>query len=144
MRIHLSRFILILSLVLYFCSCQNRISLSCANFGVNLQRIHFKVVEKAENWYPNGDGEFFVRLSLSSAQEDELKNLLNQMNVSGAIKMPMLSQHEKLMSGKGAKYVKNLDTGLYLIDVDKSDSRNYSLIIYNEAKKELVIQTIVY
>ena len=34
--------------------------------------------------------------------------------------------------------------GLYLIDVDNSDSRNYSLIIYNEMEKELVIQAIVY
>ena len=58
--------------------------------------------------------------------------------------MPMLTQHKKLMSGKGANYVKCLDTGLYLIDIDESDSRNYSLIIYNEAKKELAIHIAVF
>ena len=66
------------------------------------------------------------------------------MKIAGALHMPMLSQHKKLMSGRGVNYVNNLDMGLYLIDVDNSDSRNYSLIIYNEMEKELVIQAIVY
>ena len=145
MRISLSRFAVLLSFVLCLCSCQQyRVCCICARFGVNLRGIPFKVVEKTEHWCPNGDGDLFVRVSFPSAQEDELNHISSQMRISGALEMPMLTQHKKLMSGKGANYVKCLDTGLYLIDIDESDSRNYSLIIYNEARKELVLQTMVY
>lgn len=58
--------------------------------------------------------------------------------------MPMLEQHKKIMSGKGIGYVRGLDSGLYLMDIDKSDPRNYSLIVYSETKKELAIQVVVY
>lgn len=143
-EVFLSRFVSLLCLVLCLCSCQERVSRICSSFGINLQQVQYQVVEKTENWYPNVDGELFVRLSFASTQEDELNYISSQMKTSGAIEMPILTQHEKLISGKGTNYVKSLDTGLYLLDVDKSDPRNYSLIIYNKAKKELVIQTIVY
>ena len=58
--------------------------------------------------------------------------------------MPMLKQHKKIMSRKGIGYVRGLDSGLYLMDIDKSDPRNYSLIVYSETKKELAIQVVVY
>lgn len=140
----LSRFVSLISLLLCLCSCQDRIDRICSHFGVNLQRTHYDVVEKTDKWHPNGDSELFVRLSFPSAHEDELNDILSQMKNSGAIEMPMLSQHSKLMSGKSVQYIRGLDTGLYLIDVDKNDSRNYNLIVFNEPKKELVIQTIVY
>ena len=129
MRNPLSRIVFLLSLALCFCSCQNRVGRICARFGINLQRIHYKVVEKTDNWYPNGDGELFVRLSLSLAQEEELNEVLSQMRLSGAIELPMFDQHAKLISGKNARSIKSLDTGIYLIDIDKQDSRNYSLIV---------------
>ena len=144
MRFPLSRFVFLISLALCFCSCQDRVGRICDRFGINLQRIHYKVVEKTDNWYPNSDGEFFVRLSFPLALKEELNDVSNQMKNAGAIAMPMLVQHSKRISGKNAQFVKNLDTGLYLIDVDKSDSRNYTIIVFDEVRKELVIQTIVY
>lgn len=144
MKILLSRFVSLLSITLCLCSCQDRISIICSHFGINLQRTHYIIEEKTDKWYPNGDGELFVRISFPTAQDKELNYILNQMKIAGALHMPMLSQHKKLMSGRGVNYVNNLDMGLYLIDVDNSDSRNYSLIVYNEMEKELVIQAIVY
>lgn len=136
--------VLLVSLVLCTSCSQDRISGICAHHGINLQRTHFKVVEKSEQWCPNGDGELFVRLSLSSTQKDRLNNIISQMKNSGAIEMPMLNQHAKVLSGKSANYVERLETGLYLIDVNKRDPRNYDLIVYDEAKKELIIQIVVY
>lgn len=144
MKILPSRFVIVLLLVFCSCSCQDRMSLICSRFGINLQRLRFDVVEKSEHWYPNGDGELFVRLSVASVPEDKLNEISNQMTSSGAIELPMLNQHAILMSGECANYVRHLDTGLYLIDVDRDDTRNYSLIVYNKAKKELIIQMIVY
>lgn len=131
-------------LCLVLSSCQDRIDQICSGFGINLQQIEYNVVEKTEKWYPNGDGELFVRLSLSTSQDGELDDISSQMSDSGAIEMPMLKQHEKIMSGKGIGYVRGLDSGLYLMDIDKSDPRNYSLIVYSETKRELAIQVVVY
>ena len=141
-NIALLRVVSMLCLVLS--SCQDRIDHICSGFGINLQQIEYNVVEKTEKWYPNGDGELFILLSFPTAQDGELNDISSQMSDSGAIEMPMLKQHKKIMSGKGIGYVRGLDSGLYLMDIDKSDSRNYSLIVYNEAKKELAIQIIVY
>ncbi len=144
MGITLSRVVSMLSLVLCLSSCQDRIDHICSGFGINLQQIEYKVVEKTEKWYPNGDGELFILLSFPTAQDSELNDISSQMSDSGAIEMPMLKQHKKIMSGKGIGYVRGLDSGLYLIDIDKSDPRNYSLIVYSETKKELAIQVVVY
>lgn len=140
----LLRYVSLLSLVLSLCSCQDRVGRICSHFGINVQQIHYAVVEKTENWYPNGDGELFIKLSIPSVHEDELNYIASQMKASGAIEMPMLNPHAKLITGKSINYVKSIDSGLYLIDIDKSDSRNYCLIVYNRDKRELVLQTIVY
>lgn len=140
----LSRLFLLLSLVFCCCSCQDRAGRIYAHFGVNLPRGHYEVVEKTDQWCPNGDGEFFVRLSMASAQESELNDLISQMLRSGAEELPMSNGHATLLSGESLRYVQNLESGFYLIDVDKNDSRNYSLVVYNEKDEELIVQTISY
>ena len=140
----LSRLFLLLSLVFCCCSCQDRTGRICAHFDISLPRGHYEVVEIAEQSYPNGDGEFFVRLSLASAQDYELNDIISQMRRSGAGELPMSSEHAEFISGKCAHYVEHLEKGFYLIDVDETDSRNYSLVVYNEKDKELIVQTIIY
>ena len=85
---------------------QYRISLICSGFGINLHQIKYKVVEQTEKWYPNGDGELFIRLSFPTAQDGELKDISSQMSDSGAIYSVLRSHH--------CIVIPNLNMGRYM------------------------------
>lgn len=120
-------------------SCQRSINQTVAFFGVNLKGIEYEVVDQYDRWIPfNGNGECYLRLSLSKTNDDNINRIAAQMIDKGARQLP-LKERDIIIPGRLRQYYSSND-GLYVLKVDNNDARDYYLLILDEALKEILIQ----
>lgn len=83
-------------------------------------------------WAPNGDGEVLVKGKLTNS---ELNDLIREAKDENFKMLPIISDlgpaiiPDDLMAGKN---------GLYKLEIDKIDPRNYNLTIIDVDKNELI------
>lgn len=135
----IKRFLVILILALIVCSCQSRINKIIDSFGVDLKGIPFSIIDKEEQWYPNGDGKLFAELSFESASTEDIIAIKKQMLNKGAKELPIVN-YPFIIWGDISSYCESSSRGLYVLQIDSVDTRNYSLMIYDENKKKAIIR----
>lgn len=132
-------FIIAISFLLLIYSCHRSIDRTIRLFGINLCPYNYTIIDKYERWAPNGDGELYAIISLNKIKARDLRKLKNQMISNGARSLP-IKECETVYSSKVKQYVvDNTLSGLYIIQVDKYDNRDYNLLVYDEEKQHLVI-----
>ena len=135
----MNRFAAILIAIVFACSCQGRVESVYGNMGMDLRNIKYTVVESNEQWMPNGDGEFYARLSFSSASDEAIEDFKRQMLDNGAKELPVANQPTILL-GRLEPYREPFHKGYYIIKLDSNDTRNYELLIFDEETEESIIQ----
>ncbi len=114
-----------------------------SSMGLDLRNIKYTVVERNEQWLPNGDGEFYARLSFSAASEEAVDDFIRQMLDNGANELPVTAQSTALLKSLES-YREPFHKGYYIIKLDSTDTRNYNLLIFDEETKESIIQIEVF
>ena len=125
------------------CSLQRRIERILEGFGVNARNIEFSIVEKTEQWCPNGDGEFFARLSFPSASE--VDKFRREMIGNGAKPLPVREKDYY-----GSRFDIDYENGWYIVQADNPDNKpndfvdNFGYLIFDENTNEAIINIVVW
>ena len=133
--------IIILLCALLLCSCARTPNkIVEAVFSMDIKDIHYRQMEKVDQWTINGDGHCFLRLSLKEASMEELDRLKNRMISLGASQLPI---EENLIV---VNYVANMvnhafKRGWYLMSTPNWDDSR--LLIFDEENKELLVCYII-
>ena len=122
------------------CSLQRRIERILEGFGVNARNIEFSIVEKTEQWCPNGDGEFFARLSFPSASE--VDKFRREMIGNGAKPLPVRKKDLYV----GVRFnILDYENGWYIVQVHGRHNKyrnlvdNFCYLIFDENTNEAII-----
>lgn len=131
-------YILLLTIVLFVSiSCQRSVQWTVKGFGVDLSGIEYSVLEMDDEWLPNGDGNCFIRMQLNCSSMEQESKIREQIVQNGGRVLPLVEpysySHVRLNPYKGHH------KGLYILHVDSVDVRDYSVLIYDELAKELLI-----
>lgn len=127
------------------CSLQGRIERILEGFGVDARNIEFSIVEKTEQWCPNGDGEFFARLSFPSASE--VDKFRREMIGNGAKPLPVRKKDHYV--GVSSDILDH-ENGWYIVLVDNPDNKsrylvdNFDYLIFDENTNEAIINIVVW
>lgn len=136
-----------LPIVFLFCfiSCQNRIVAGKIyhSVSVDIRRLDYSIVKQEEEWLPNGDGQYHVQLSFANSPAADLDSLLSQMKKIGALNLP-IKNVPTIMLNELDKYKQDDSQGLYLLQVDSLDYRNYSVLVIDTENKSLYFQVYIY
>lgn len=133
---------IILISVFVFTSCMRSMRLTFQLFGLDISSIHYTVIEREEEWIPNGDGQFFFRASIKDMGEKERQEFKNRLINNGAAPLPVI---EDVFLAIPSKYKDKTSSslspcGLYILIPDKRMKYDYSLFIYDESNQEIIIQ----
>jgi len=133
-----SRFIIIL-ITIVILSCARRPDRAASAFGIEISDIAYTVLESFEQWAPNGDGEYYVSLALESISKESIERIKSDMRKKGAKELPVVE--DLVAPGRMNTFYRKRgsDIGLYLIKIDDTDERNYSILIYDETTREMII-----
>ena len=86
-------------------------------------------------------GQFsLVKLQLDPTQKDELEGLKNRMIRQGAKPLPISESDVNVRLYNN--YYETIEGGLYIIETYPENSEDYSVLIYDENKQELIAQRI--
>ena len=119
---------------------EGRIERILKELGVNARNIEFSIVEKTEQWFPNGDGYFFARLSFPSASE--VDKFRKEMIGNGAKPLPVRKKdhYQGVRSS-----ILDLDNGWYIVQVHDRHNNyrnlvaNFCYLIFDEKTNEAII-----
>lgn len=123
---------------------EGRIKTILKDAGVDARNIEFSIVEKTEQWCPNGDGEFFARLSFPSASE--VDKFRREMIGSGAKPLPV---RKKDLYGVRFNIL-DYENGWYIVQADNPDNEpndfvdNFDYLIFDENTNEAIINLVVW
>ena len=126
------------------CTLEGRIERILEGFGVNARNIEFSIVEKTEQWCPNGDGEFFARLSFPSASE--VDKFRKEMIGNGAKPLPV----RKKDYYQGFRPILVYENGWYIVQVREPNNKspdfvdNFGYLIFDENTNEAIINIVVW
>ena len=124
---------------------EGRIERILKQFGVNARNIEFSIVEKTEQWCPNGDGEFFARLSFPSASE--VDKFRKEMIGNGAKPLPVRKKDHYVGVSSD---IMDLENGWYIVEADNPDNRprdlvdSFGYLIFDENTNEAIINIVVW
>ena len=127
------------------CSLQRRIERILEGFGVNARNIEFSIVEKTEQWCPNGDGFFLARLSFPSASE--VDKFRREMIGNGAKPLPVRKKDRYVGVSSD---ILDLENGWYIVEADNPDNKpndfvdNFGYLIFDENTNEAIINIVVW
>lgn len=96
------------------------------------------IVQFKDEWNQNGDGESFIIFTIPSKEQLKLENNCIQKQYD---KLPI---KEDLPDNFIYNYINKTDSlGYYHLNVDKSDNRNYSVVILNLNEHKLLIYNVI-
>ena len=127
------------------CSLHRRIERILEGFGVDARNIEFSIVEKTEQWCPNGDGEFFARLSFPSASE--VDKFRREMIGNGAKPLPV--RKKDYYVGVRSSILDH-ENGWYIVQADNPDNKPrdfvdvFDYLIFDENTNEAIINLVVW
>ena len=122
---------------------EGRIERILKELGVNARNIEFSIVEKTEQWCPNGDGEFFARLSFPSASE--VDKFRKEMIGNGAKPLPVRKKDYY-----GSRFDIDYENGWYIVQVHDRHNKyrnlvdNFGYLIFDENTNEAIINIVVW
>lgn len=135
---------LILLTLLSLLSCQPSVRRTLSTFGVDIGDLKYTVLEETKpgNLYEyfNPDLYYFLKLQLDPTQKDELEGLKNRMIHQGAKPLPISESDVNVRLYNN--YYETIEGGLYIIETYPENSEDYSVLIYDENKQELIVQRI--
>ena len=106
--------------------------------GFNIKK-ECNIIEFKDKWAPNGDGESLIRFFVIPEQ---LINLQSKCISKNYKKLPI---EEELPDNTIYNYIEETDSlGYYLLNIDKKDNRNYSIVVLDSKKKKLIIYNTIY
>lgn len=127
------------------CTLEGRIERILKELGVNARNIEFSIVEKTEQWCPNGDGEFVARLSFPSASE--VDKFRREMIGNGAKPLPVREKDHYI----GVRSdILDYENGWYIVQVDNPDNKSrefiddFTYLIFDENTNEAIINIVVW
>ena len=119
---------------------EGRIERILKELGVNARNIEFSIVEKTEQWCPNGDGYFFARLSFPSASE--VDKFRREMIGNGAKPLPVRKKDRYVGVSSD---ILDLENGWYIVQVHNRHNKyrnlvdNFCYLIFDENTNEAII-----
>ncbi len=120
-------------------------------FGVNIKCVKYDIVDHYEHWIPiNGNGECFIKLKLTSNKEMTFLELKQQMINKGALPLPVRVSGfkttifpvygiKKYIYHENDSPVSEYPDGLYILNVNNRDDRDFNLMIYDEIEHSIII-----
>lgn len=123
-------------MLLSLISCSRSINRTIGLFGIDSSSLVYSIVEQDEYWFPNGDGHFYCRLSYKPSSEGDIYLFKEQMMMKGAQALPI---NDSLYLNYLQSYRNTTNKGIYIIQIDTIDSRDFSAIVLDETKKEIII-----
>lgn len=99
----------------------------------------YKVETFKDEWSPNGDGESLIIFDVLPEQQLELQNKCIEKKYN---KLPI---KEDLPDNVVFNYLDKTDSlGFYLLNTEKKDERNYSIVILNLKTHKLIVYNTIY
>lgn len=99
----------------------------------------YKIETYKDEWASNGDGQSLIIFSIPQTQ---LSYFVQACVKKGFRKLPI---KENLPDNLIYNYIDHLDTlGYYDLSIDKTDDRNYKLIVFYQVEKKLIIYNVIY
>jgi hypothetical protein len=93
-----------------------------------------KITKFIDTWGVNGDGETLIIVDVS---EVYLSSLERECLLLGYKKMPFI---EKIADNYIYNFIpRHLEHGLYFLKTDPTDSRNYTLIVFNMYSQKFIV-----
>jgi len=104
---------------------------------VNVRGLKYSAIDHIDRWSPNGDGEYYLRVDLDTTQVERIEQLKLQMLENGAKILPI---KENGIVGRIHQYRGNCHCkGLYILNINSNDRRDYSALILDEINHELIV-----
>lgn len=125
-------------LTLCIVSCKRSIPRTISLFGVDVRGLNYSIIDQIDSWCPNGDGEYYLRADLDTTQVERIEQLKLRMLENGAKKLPI---EENSIVGRINQYRRDNGPGkgLYILNIDSKDNRDYRTLIFDEIKHELIV-----
>lgn len=101
-----------------------------AQFGLDVQKNAVSVISENEKWGPNGDGFYLAILSFKDTSE--IQKLLKQG------KFKSLPIKEDLSISEIHRELSNIQSGYYLLEVDKFDPGDFKIVTVDLVKNEMI------
>ena len=124
---------------------EGRIETILKDAGVDARNIEFSIVEKTEQWCPNGDGFFLARLSFPSASE--VDKFRREMIGNGAKPLPVRKKDHYV----GVRFnILDYENGWYIVQVREPNNKspdfvdNFGYLIFDENTNEAIINIVVW
>ena len=124
---------------------EGRIKTILKDAGVDARNIEFSIVEKTEQWCPNGDGFFLARLSFPSASD--VDKFRREMIGNGAKPLPVRKKDRYVGVSSD---ILDLENGWYIVEADIPDNKsrefsdNFGYLIFDENTNEAIINLVVW
>lgn len=99
-------------------------------FGLDIKKESVSVISENEKWGPNGDGFYLAKMTF--------KNESNIQELFKPQKFKPLPINEDLPVSEIHRELSDLQNGYYMLDVDKSDPRDFRILTFDLIKNEMI------
>lgn len=114
-------------------------------FGIDIRDIEYSIIEEDEYWIPfNGNGHWYICLSLNSLSFSDEELIQKQMIGKGGIPLPSNETYTVLPDQNLKPYFKPYsDTykyrGMYILNHTSSDPHDFELFIFDVTNKRIIV-----